>query len=114
MENEDYFFRLTQYLNEHERLRHCSRRGMCRTWSGAAREIIKEFATKNELHSWEIEVREVDIDICLSHTFLRLIAEGKIYLLDGTGVLNHTEYFGLESEAPEHLNNSHRDWIDHL
>lgn len=113
METEDNFFKLTEHLREHEQLSRVRKKGWCRVWSGAAKIAISEFITKNEL-AWQIEVREVDIEPCLSHTFLRLIAEGEIYLLDGTGVSNYFEYYGPESEAPRHLKNSHRDWLDRI
>lgn len=113
MESEDGFFQLAQYLSQHEQLKHVRKKGLCRVWSGNARDVVKQFSSENEL-TWKVEVREVDIEPCLSHTFLRLIADGKAYLLDGTGVGIYPEYYGLESEAPKHLRNSHRDWIDRI
>jgi len=114
METNQYFSRLTEYLAEHEQLGKLKKRGWCRVWSGSARTAINEFVESNELTSWQVEVREVDIEPCLSHTFIRLIANGEMYLLDGTGVSNYSEYYGLESDAPPHLQNSHRDWLDRI
>lgn len=113
METEDGFYKLKTYLETDRVLVRSQKKGYCRIWSGRARESIQQFAREHE-HNWTVQVREVDVEPCLSHTFIRLIADGKAYLLDGTGVWNYPEYYGLESEAPEHLRNSHQDWLDRI
>lgn len=113
METNAHFYQLYNTLKESPQLATVQKRGFCRIWSGRARDVIRQFISENN-YDWRVEAREVQIESCLFHTFLRLICGDQSYVLDGTGVSDFPEYFGPESEAPRHLLNSSRDWIDYL
>jgi hypothetical protein len=88
-------------------------KGWCRRWSRCAYLVLKEWAALLDVQL-EIEAREVDVELYLSHTFLRLVLPGEQpYLLDGTGIGSYEPYFGYEAEAPEHLKNSTWDPLNH-
>jgi hypothetical protein len=99
------------YIQNHEELELYAKPGLCRVWSGKAREILYSYMETNH-EEGIVEAREVEIEPGLSHTFLKLIVNSETYLLDGTGVGNFPHYFGEESKAPSHLKNSQLDWIE--
>jgi hypothetical protein len=113
MEFDTDFYQLRQFLETSNQLTNARKKGNCRVWSSLARDVIWQYASERQ-RIWQVQVREVEIEPYLSHTFLRLICDGHFFLLDGTGVSNYPEYYGLESEAPSHLQNSHQDWIDRI
>lgn len=84
------------------------RLGFCREWTKATILFIrKRFPTV------KVEAREVNITPNLQHTFVRLTEEGEDPVLcDGVGTISHAPYFGPESEAPKHLQNSKPDIIN--
>jgi hypothetical protein len=112
METDASFYQLCSLLKTHRKLADVQQKGCCRIWSGRARDIIQQFTAEHN-YDWQVEVREVQIKSCLFHTFLRLILNDESYVLDGTGVSSYAEYYGPESEAPAHLLDSNRDWIDY-
>ena len=83
-------------------------RGYCRVWIQKALLILDK-----TLPHLEIEVREVEIEPTVFHSFLRLSPnQDSVYLADGTGCGKHKPYFGLEAEAPPHLQKGKRDMIN--
>lgn len=85
-----------------------SRVGFCREWTRAVILFIKQ-----KFPFIIAEAREVSISPNLQHTFIKLSEDDKVsYLYDGVGTLKHKPYFGLESQAPEHLKNSRPDMIN--
>ena len=84
-----------------------SEKGFCRDWVRKALVILD-----TNLDSKNVEVREVQIEPTVYHSFIKLLYNQNSYFLDGTGFGKHGPYFGLEAEAPQHLLNSKRDMIN--
>jgi len=101
------------YIHSNEELIQFNQPGLCRVWSDKARRLIQEFSKNNNLDI-KVEVRQVDLEPCLSHTFLKITFDKESYLLDGTGTAKFEQYFGLEIDSPTHLLNSCRDWLDYI
>lgn len=98
-----------QQLQIDDKLRGVAGLGLCRIWTNRAMDRIKELISGTV----EIEAREVEVGIGLTHTFIRAMCDGEEpFLYDGTGVGSHQPYFGPESQAPKHLLNSHPDMIN--
>jgi hypothetical protein len=100
--------RATKGINLDKDVQSHTKLGFCREWTKAVILFVrKKFPTI------KAEAREVDISPGLQHTFARLIEEGEEPIIcDGVGTVNHPPYFGLESEAPAHLQNSKSDMIN--
>lgn len=84
-----------------------SERGLCRDWVRKALMILED-----NLDKAKIEVREVQTEPTVYHSFIKLLYNENSYFLDGTGTGKHSPYFGLETDAPQHLQNSKRDMIN--
>ena len=96
-------------LQADDKLSEAARLGFCRVWTGRAMEKVEEMLNGIV----EIEAREVEVGIGLTHTFIRAVCNGEeAFLFDGTGVSSYPPYFGLESRAPKHLLGSHPDMIN--
>lgn len=89
-----------------------TRVGLCRLWSEEVLRIVDFLQCKGYQISGE--AREVELDPGLYHTFLRINTINEVYLWDGAGSGKHRPYFGLESEAPEHLKDSSLDMISRI
>lgn len=82
--------------------------GFCREWTHRIMIFIRR-----KFPNVKVEAREVDITANLQHTFIRIIDdEEEPYLYDGVGTARHKPFFGPESKAPEHLQNSKPDIIN--
>lgn len=87
--------------------------GMCRLWTAEAIRHTLKFIRDYSLPV-TAEAREVNINRSLSHTFLKLMADGDFpFLIDNVGVENFPPYIGYEHEAPPHLHNSHFDILNY-
>lgn len=84
-----------------------SEKGFCRDWVRKAL-VVLDTNLGNPL----TEVREVQVEPTVYHSFIKLIYNEDSYFLDGTGFGKHKPYFGLEADAPLHLQNSKRDMIN--
>jgi|SRR3989344_3876128 len=110
---EEIYHQITNTLTDGE-TRRFSVIGLCRVWSKHALDAIEVYATENDISIAEIEAREVEIEPNLYHTFVFLKLDGdQPFLFDGTGLANKEPYFGYEEDAPDHLQNSHPDLINH-
>jgi len=105
------FTDINQLLQADRLVRENARKGLCRKWTRFAMEATSPLVELSP-ESIQIEAREVDIEPCLSHTFLRAIIHGKKFILDGTGASTYDPYSGPEDEAPNHLQNSRSDMIN--
>lgn len=85
-----------------------TRIGFCREWTRAAILFVR-----SRFPTIKAEAREVEITPNLQHTFMRITENGgDPVICDGVGTINHPPYFGPESEAPKHLQNSKSDIIN--
>lgn len=98
--------------SRNEKVSHWMRIGFCRRWSDEFSLALKSLAEENGLKI-KVELREVQIDYNLDHTFVRIeIAGEEPWLCDGVGVGKYKPFFGLEIESPGHLKNSRLDMIE--
>lgn len=102
------FTQISQTITSDPRIQEFARPGCCRNWSGLSISVLRELKLDDKI---TLEAREVYFDPSLSHTFLRAVIDNVSYLLDGTGVLSHPPFFGLEIEAPTHLQGSIPDGL---
>ena len=87
-------------LEESVEVKRWSQPGCCRLWTDRAISILND-SLKDVRGVIPVEV---NVGPWLRHSFVRLEDEnGVVYLFDGVGVGKHDPFFGMESEAPEHL-----------
>lgn len=102
-----------EMLASQESLVALERTGMCRFWAGEAMKLIRAFAKEKNV-SISIEAREILVNPLLSHTFLRLVADGELpFLIDKVGVEKLHPFTGYEQAAPKHLQNSKKDMLNY-
>lgn len=100
---------IAQQLLVDNKLKNVARLGLCRIWTDRAMSKVEETTGRDV----EMEAREVEIGIGLTHAFIRAMFNGEEpFLYDGTGVGSHPPYFGPESQAPNHLLDSRPDMIN--
>lgn len=100
---------IVRQLQADDKLKGVARLGLCRVWTDMAMKRVEEMSNRTV----EIEAREVQVGIGLTHTFIRAMCSGEEpFLYDGTGIGSHPPYFGPEIQAPKHLLGSHPDMIN--
>jgi hypothetical protein len=113
IEQQDVFLSVGEKLQTDPRTGKNRRKGLCRSWTSVARDVLREeFVRRGIIADVIFEASEVEIEPYLSHTFLRVGYKGVIWLFDGTGVGRFEPYIGPEEDAPEHLLNHHPDMIN--
>ncbi len=102
-----------EFLAKQKSLADLEHTGLCRFWAGEAIRLIQAFAKENKVVI-SVEAREIVLNSALSHTFLRLIAEGELpFLIDKVGVEKMPPFAGYEAAAPSHLKNSKKDMLNY-
>ena len=113
MAKEEIYLSIYRGIIENPRVQAVSQRGNCRKWSREAILELIKIGNENDIHI-TTEARETEVEPFLFHTFVRFyINEDDPYLFDGTGVSKFNPYFGPESKAPNHLQNSTHDMINY-
>jgi hypothetical protein len=103
---------IVSLLEATESVKKLEQLGMCRYWAAEVVSTLKKY-TEDTKVNLEYEVREVEINNLLSHSFIRVIAEGELPLIiDAVGVDKKPPYIGYEQDAPPHLQNSHPDILN--
>lgn len=82
-------------------------KGHCREWIRSALLVLD-----TNFKSVKVDIREVQIEPTVYHSFIRAIYRNISFFLDGTGFGKHEPYFGLEADAPPHLQKGKRDMIN--
>lgn len=103
---EKSFLQIKKLVMSDRKLNKINKKSMCRIWVGETINLLLQ--NKALIHDCKIEIREVQMEIGLFHTFIKIIIKNEPYVLDGTGAGKHKPYFGLESNAT-HLQDSHFD-----
>lgn len=102
---------LIKAIEEDGDIKEVTKKGLCRQW---VRQVYKKLLPmlSSSGKNFSIEPREIHISPDLTHTILRIKIENELQVLfDGVGVEKHEPFFGLEEEAPSHLQNSHPDLL---
>lgn len=100
--------RIRSKIEANKMLYVASRLGFCREWTRVVMLYVR-----SQYPDVKVEAREVDITENLQHTFPMLTIENdEPYICDGVGTAKHSPYFGYESDAPQHLQNSRPDMIN--
>jgi hypothetical protein len=107
------YTQILAFLDDAPSIQKYRKRGLCHQWVGEALTILSK-SDLTDKAPIELSAREVYMGFSMSHTFLRLLAEGQLpFLIDGTGVEDFPPYAGYESDAPEHLQNSRPDILNY-
>ena len=89
---------LGYHLFSNDKLSRMAFRGNCRVWSTAAFLEAEKFLKNNREIS--LEIREKDVSLYTSHTFLRAVDGDVAYIYDGTGYSNAVgSWWGKEKNS---------------
>lgn len=80
-------------------------KGWCREWCLRMANLVDELTQEDMV----LEIREVEVEPELWHSFLKILISEESWFYDGVGVGNHESYLGTENQAPDHLKNSRID-----